>query len=260
MFEIEEPDGNYEPEERLFPPPSIPQKVFYQFEKRFGTIVLTVPNLSVDLPENPLIKPRSDKFEDVNVIVKNNGRYKLSNYRSDELDGNNWDNHTEIEMVILTWMNLSLTGEELLGRRAELIQRFIEDRFEGPQNLAALSAIIGADYLKGQYLYRALNKKEWTDLSSLGYLWYSPIDPSANFESEEMFERDDSQVKAYAEEKEGHSGHIIRWKSEHPLFYRVAGFQVPRVSPTFAHYLPKGIELSEDLGKSFRHFEHPITS
>lgn len=67
-----------------------------------------------------------------------------------------------------------------------------------------------------------------------------------------MFQGENSQVKRYVGRQDhDYSGKIIRWQIEDPILYRPAGFSPPRVVPTFAHFLPAQIAISEDGGKTF---------
>ena len=105
---------------------------------------------------------------------------------------------------------------------------------------------------KNSYLYRAVTNDEFRELQKDGCKYVSHLDPSANFENEEMYQSDSSQVKHYAKQaKQGYSGQIIRWKIEDPLLYRTAGLAARRITPLFTHYLPRDLEISIDGGSTF---------
>lgn len=114
------------------------------------------------------------------------------------------------------------------------------------------------------YLYRAVTADEIRRMKSGGNIFWNHLDPSANFESEDMYNGELSQVKHYAGRKEdGYSGSIIRWQIEDPLLYRPAGIGVRRITPMFTHYLKPGLEVSEDGGNTFNPFfppKQPVTT
>jgi hypothetical protein len=232
-----------------------PEHVYINLEPRFTSVVLTVPRLDVDLPENPNAEPLP---ENTVIVLKNNGRYKLASspknyaYNGLDVDSTDYDKNPTIESI--DWNGETFTGEEILAKRQELLEKFFRQVLGSEENVQGVRSENEAAGLKrGSYLYRAIDKYDWRKLIKEKTKVYSHLDPSANFESEEMFQREHSQVKYYAgKTEEGYSGHIIRWKIEDPVLYRRAGMQALRVVPLFSHFLPSEIEVSEDRGETFK--------
>lgn len=87
---------------------------------------------------------------------------------------------------------------------------------------------------EGNYLYRAPDQKEWTNILKDGY--YTVL-MQTNFEKEIG-----PQVRLYANEK-GYAGMIIRIAVPGP-YYAHAGMQVPRVTSILPHYA--SVEVLEE--------------
>lgn len=227
--------------------PNLPQNIFINLEPRFASLPITAPHLRVNLLENPTLHPQSDK-----VVIKlaNNGRYKPNLFDHQRLDGNDWNQQTEIESM--EWEGEVYSGTDLLAKRDQLLEQFFEGALGDKDAVTALRKVNEASGLsKDSYLYRAIDPWELKRLEKDGYKEVSYLDPSANFENEDMFDGNQSQVKHFASQTEQYSGSIIRWKIEHPLLYRRAGLKPPRVQPMFSHYLPKILEISRDGGNTF---------
>lgn len=226
---------------------TIPQNVYINLQPRFASLPITAPNLRVNLSENPTLKPQSDM-----VVIKlgNNGRLKVNQFDRERLDVCDWNQQTEIESM--EWQGKVYTGAELLAKRQQLLEQYFETMLGSKEVVFQLKQANEAASLEGgSYLYRAIDQYELQRLERDGYKEVSFLDPSANFENEEMYSDAQSQVKHYAAQPEQYSGKIIRWKIEHPLLYRKAGLNPPRVQPMFSHYLPQAIEISNDGGKTF---------
>jgi len=233
--------------------PNLPQNIFINLEPRFASLPITAPHLRVNLPENPTLHPQSDK---VVIMLANRGKFKLNPFYHQRLDGNDWDQQTEIESM--EWGGETYSGADLLAKREQLLEQFFETALGDKDTVAALRKVNEASGLsKDSYLYRAIDPWELAKLEKDGYKKVSYLDPSANFENEDMYGGDRSQVKHFASQTEQYSGSIIRWKIEHPLLYRRAGLNPPRVQPMFSHYLPKILEISRDGGKTFSPIPQP---
>lgn len=92
---------------------------------------------------------------------------------------------------------------------------------------------------KGDYLYRAINQSEWHQIQERGFYLIRERD---NFEKEVG-----SQVSHYLKEK-GHAGVIIKIPRKGPYFAQ-AGFQVPRWSCVFDHYVKADEIFVSETGK-----------
>ncbi len=227
--------------------PTIPQNIYINLQPRFASLPITAPHLRVNLPENPTLQPQPNM---VVIKLRNNGRLKVNQFEPKQLDGNDWNQATEIESM--EWQGKVYSGAELLAKRQQLLELYFETMLGGKETVARLRQANEASGLtEGSYLYRAVDQYELRRLEKDGYKEVSFLDPSANFENEEMYNGNQSQVKHYASQTEQYSGKIIRWKIEHPLLYRKAGLNPPRVQPMFSHYLPQAIEVSNDGGKTF---------
>jgi hypothetical protein len=232
--------------------PNTPDRVYMNMKPVFASAVLTVPRLNVDLPENVTLNPDRNGLV---VTLKNNGRYKVNPYDSNDVKGDNWDQHSDIEQV--QWGEHNYSGQDIVTRRRELLEEFFKENLGGDENVSHMrhqleQAGLGA----GTHLYRAIKDSELRQLTrEEGAKFISHLDPSANFESEAMFQGEHSQVKQYSGKKgdgyDDYSGHIIRWQLEDPLLYRTGGMGVPRVVPMFSHYLPAQLEISSDKGETF---------
>lgn len=233
--------------------PQIPENVFINLEPRFASLVFTVPYLQVNLPENPTLLPKKDRMV---VRLKNNGRLQVNPYDTQQLDGKDRSQQTDIETI--EWEGRIISGQELLTQRRQLLEEFFEKMLGGKTQVADLRKVNEqSDLTKGSYLYRAIGNSEQWRLEKERYKEVSFLDPSANFENEEMYNNQNSQVKHYSAKKgDEYSGQIIRWKIEHPLLYRRAGLNPPRIQPMFSHYLPQVIEISQDRGKTFVPIQH----
>ena len=233
--------------------PIIPYNIYINLQPRFASLPITIPHLRVDIPENPTLQPQSNMLV---VKLKNNGRLKIDPHDPSELDGNDWEKGENGEWE---WDGITYSGSELMVKRKELLEKYFETMLGGKNVVAQLKEIHETAGLKeGGYLYRAITQWELRDLERNGYKEVSFLDPSANFENEQMYNGDRSQVKQYVTQTEqDYSGKIIRWKIEHPLLYRRAGFNPPRIQPMFSHYLPIVIEISSDAGKTFSVISSP---
>lgn len=225
----------------------IPERVYINMRPVFASVAFTVPSLDADIPESPSYEPGN---EEMVITLKNNGRYQRSIQGHNGLTGKDWNLRTDIETVAV--FGQTYTGEELLTRKAELLQNFFNQMLGGEQNAGRMAAAIEAAGLRqGSYLYRAINSGDYSRLKREGTLCFSHLDPSANFESEQMYQDPRSQVRHYVTKTdEGYAGKIIRWQIEHPLLYRTAGMAVSRVIPLFSHFLPQ-VEISENQGQTF---------
>lgn len=225
----------------------IPEHIYINMQPVFAPVVLTIPNLQSDIPENVSAQRNESGMV---ITLKNNRRFQKSERGHNGLEARDWDIKTEIESVEL--FGEILTGKDLVTRRQELLQNFFVRMLEGEENVAAMTeAMERAGLIQGEYLYRAITKSEYAQLLKDRTLCYSHLDPSANFENEAMFQSSGSQVKHFApKSEEGYAGQIIRWKIEHPLLYKTAGMSSPRVIPLFSHYLPV-VEVSDDMGENF---------
>jgi hypothetical protein len=227
--------------------PTVPQDVYINLQPRFASLPITIPHLRVNLPENPTLQPQPNM---VVIKLKNNGRLKLNQFDPKLLDGRDWNQQTEIESM--EWQGQTYSGTDLLAKRQQLLEQYFETMLGGKEAVAQLRRANEASGLvEGSYLYRAVDQFELQRIERESYKEVSYLDPSANFENEEMYNDSKSQVKHYAAQTEQYSGKIIRWKIEHPLLYRRAGLNPPRVQPMFSHYLPQTIEISNDGGKTF---------
>lgn len=228
------------------------KEVFYNLQNRFASLVFTIPNLDVGIPEDPTLTPKTDGIV---VVEKNSGKYARVRFSPDEIEVTDWSIKPHIDEV--RWKGKTYTGEQLLAQKDQLLQEFFTDILGGEENVGKLRiACEAAGLVKGSYLYRAISKPEYRQLSREGSKYVNYLDPSANFESEEMFNGEYSQVKQYASQGgEDYSGQIIRWKIQDPILYRRAGFNPPRVVPMFIHFLPAEIELSNDGGKTFKMYK-----
>lgn len=228
----------------------IPPYVYINMKPVFTPVALTIPSLEIDIPENP-----SDKPDESGLVVKlrNNRRYEISERGQNGLRGRDWNLKTQIETVSV--FGDTYSGEDVISRRPELLQAFFVHLLEGEDNVETMTtAMENAGLVKDSYLYRAITASDLSALRQDGTICYSHLDPSANFESENMFQNPNSQVRMFAPKSEdGYTGDIIRWKIEHPLLYRTAGMAAPRVVPLFSHYLPP-VEISNDSGNIFTPF------
>lgn len=225
----------------------IPEHIYINMRPVFASVAFTAPSLDIDIPESPSYKPEG---EGMVITLKNNGRYQRSNQGHNGLTGKDWDLRAEIESVSV--FGEIYIGQDLLTRRAELLQNFFAQMLGGNENVRGMTtAMEGLGLQQGSYLYRAISSSDYSQLQRNGTLCFSHLDPSANFESEQMYQDPHSQVRHYVSKTdEGYVGKIIRWQIEHPLLYRTAGMAVPRVIPLFSHFLPK-VEISENQGESF---------
>lgn len=224
-------------------------EVYYNLQNRFASIVFTVPHLDVGMPENPTLQPDA---KGIVVVEKNYGRWKKKQF-VDDIQVTDWKLRPRLDEV--RWKGKTYTGEQLLEQKDQLLQEFFIDMAGGEDNVRQLRVTSEAAGLtEGSYLYRAIGGSEYTQLQREGVKYVNHLDPSANFESEAMYNGENSQVKHYASktgEGESYSGHIIRWKIQDPVLYRPAGLNPPRVVPMFAHFLPVDMEISIDGGKTF---------
>ena len=104
----------------------------------------------------------------------------------------------------------------------------------------SLAALYDHGPKKGDYLYRAVNEKEWAEIQKNQAFF---IRSRTNFERQEEFNRSDSQVKMYAQEA-GYAGQIIRIKVEGPYYCYSGGPGVLRIEPTIPHFAQ--IEVWQD--------------
>jgi hypothetical protein len=230
--------------------PIFPERVYINLSPIFASLIITVPNLQVNLPENPSIAPNGE----LSVIILNNGRLKRDPINIIGLSGANWNAQTTIESV--NWHGKIILGQQLIKDRKQLLFKFFIDTLGNKETVDTLRQQweqIGLH--EGKFLYRAISNSELRELKENGCKYVSHLDPSANFESEDMFSSEYSQAKIYSSRtKDGYSGWIIRWKIEDPLFYRPAGLSVRRIVPMFSHYFPQEIEISNNDGESFNLF------
>lgn len=230
--------------------PQVPERVYVNLQPRFASIVFTVPNLEVDLPENISLQREGE----LSVALRNNGRFELEQGGYQGVKGKNWAAKTTIDDV--DWHGETISGEDLLAKRTELLNRFFVEMLGSEEAVRQLRAVNEAGGLRqDSYLYRAITQDEVRKMRRDGNVFFNHLDPSANFESEDMYNGEHSQVKHYAGRKEeGYSGNIIRWHIEDPLLYRPAGMAVRRITPMVSHYLRQDLEVSEDGGNSFKPF------
>ncbi|OGE26464.1 hypothetical protein A3H85_02935 [Candidatus Daviesbacteria bacterium RIFCSPLOWO2_02_FULL_40_8] len=225
-----------------------PEFVYVNMDPRFASSVFTVPTLDTRLPENTDLQSTS---KGLTVRLINNGKFMSNKWNPERFDVKDWAISTPIDSVQI-W-DETLTGEELLERRRELIDEFLKRQLGSDEAVRQTRGIIEQNGLQeGSYLYRAIREEELRRINRGEHPWFSHLDPSANFESESMFRSEGSQARYYAGKTgEDYSGKIIRWKIEEPLFYRPAGMMPPRVVPLFSHFAPKDIEVSSDGGANF---------
>lgn len=229
----------------------IPENVFINMRESFSTVAFTVPNLQIDIPENPYLTPASNGIV---IALQNNGKYERTWRGTNGLGVRDWNLKTQIESVDVSGQHYK--GSEILQNRTQLLQDFFLHMFGNEETTDQFTASnIEAGLDKGAFLYRAITKSDLRELNRDGTICYSHLDPSANFETESMYTDPLSQVKLYnAKTDQGYEGIIMRWPIEHPLLYRVTGTGAFRVVPFFPHYLPNGIELSSDNGETFTPF------
>jgi len=233
--------------------PKIPERVYVNLQPRFASLVFTVPNLEVDLPENISLQRQGE----LSVALHNNGRFHLDRSGYQGVNGKDWGAKTTIDDI--RWHSETTRGEELIERRTELLNRFFVETLGGEEAIKQMRTQYEAsDLRRDSFLYRAITEKEVIKMRRDRNVYLSHLDPSANFENEEMYNDEHSQVKYYACRKdEGYSGNIIRWHIEDPLLYRPAGMQVRRITPLLSHYLRQDLEVSEDGGKTYKPFFPP---
>lgn len=224
-------------------------EVYYNLQNRFASIVFTVPHLEVGMPENPKLQPDA---KGIVVVEENNGRWKRKPF-TDDVQVTDWKLRPRVDKII--WKGKEYSGEQLLEQKYQLLQEFFIDMAGSEDNVRQLRVTSEAAGLtEGSYLYRAISESEHRQLQREGVKYVNHLDPSANFESEAMYNSENSQVKHYAAQAgEGgdYSGKIIRWKIQDPVLYRTAGLNPPRVIPMFTHFLPADMEISSDEGKTF---------
>ena len=233
--------------------PQVPEKVYINLQPRFASLVFTVPNLEVDLPENVSLQRQGE----LSVALRNNGRFQLDRGGYQGISGKDWSVRTTIDDV--QWYGESISGDDLLERRTELLNRYFVETLGSEEAVQQMRAQNEAGGLRrDSYLYRAISEDEARKIKRDGNVYYSHLDPSANFENEEMYNGAHSQVKHYAARKEeGYSRSIVRWRIEDPLLYRPAGMAVRRITPMFSHYLRQDLEVSDDGGQTFKPFFPP---
>jgi len=225
----------------------VPERTYFNIQPRFASLVFTVPHLKVDLPENSSLKPQGE----LSVSVLNNGRLQIDPVEPDILRGKDWTAKAEIESV--NWHDEVISSQRLLAERKTLLGKYFVEMLgseDAVNQLRRSNESVGLR--EGSYLYRAVTEDELRKMKREGYQQYSFLDPSANFESEEMFNGEHSQVRHYFGKTEaGYSGSIIRWKLEDPVLYRTSGMAVRRVVPMFSHYIPRETEISNNGGETF---------
>lgn len=227
--------------------PQVPDKVYVNLQPRFASLVFTVPNLEVDLPENVSLRSEGE----LSVVLSNNGKFQIDQSGYQGVRGKDWNARTTITEV--NWHGETISGDKLLAKRTELLNNFFVEMLGSKDAVQQLRKQNEAGGLRqGSYLYRAVTEDEIIKIRDVGNVYFSHLDPSANFESEEMYNGEHSQVKYYAgQKKKGYSGTVIRWHIEDPLLYRSAGMAVRRIVPMFSHYLRQDLEVSGDSGKTF---------
>lgn len=94
------------------------EKVYINLQPRFASLVFTVPNLEVDLPENVSLQREGE----LSIALQNNGRFELDREGHGGVRGKDWSAKTMIDDV--SWHGETIRGEDLLTRRAELLNRF----------------------------------------------------------------------------------------------------------------------------------------
>ncbi len=218
---------------------NVPEKIYVNLDPLLITLVLTIPHLYVNLPENPSLEA---KVGSIVVTLKNNGKYQLDQNSPMGFKARDLNALTEIESI--DWQGMQYTGQELLSKRKELLNKFFTETLSGEENVKVLrQQNTDAGLGIGRYLYKAIDFWGLQSLREEKSKFFSTQDQNAVFEIEQRFASPDSKVKS--------AEHIIKWQIEEPLFYRSSGIEHPEITPFFPHFLPPLIELSNDGGKSF---------
>lgn len=233
-------------------------ETFYcRLDERFATLALTAPlhgmvpaDVQLDRPDFPV----TIKYQNNNYLVpppEIDEEYKrFFNVPDKEFELN--PDQTTRGLPELEYVDIEgdiFYAEQLVQNRAYLVETYLIKTI-GEQGLKTLrDASSGIGLGRDNYIYRAPYSK--VRMTELGSMLVNSLDPSANFESQSMYDADSSQVRHFAEEPK-YSGEIIRVRIEEPAFYTRAGMGVARVRPLFPHYvISSQIDVSQDLGQSW---------
>lgn len=201
--------------------PDILQKIQFQLNR---TDFLLLQELSKCAQEKGF--SRNEYIETIGYIIKHL-----------HPDNNTWENlKLRMEQILEEEETLAFSSAE---NRPEIIGAVYHGIFVPFEELHTLKEDIDSKFSLfenvgpkiGEYLYRAVDEREWGNIQiNQGYL----ISLRTQFEDQKRFERQDSQVKHFANQEE-YSGKIIRFKVLGPYFM-YKGLQNPRVESQCAHF------------------------
>ncbi len=192
-----------------------PKHIYMNLPKRYFTIVTTLPNAFTTIRWDYSEDAKNTTENDLILTFENNGTVKWTDL------GPEYDFDKKPGLVQIQYRGITYTIDEF---REEANTIFKDD-------LEMLSEVS----VRGQYLYRAVDRLQWRGILETGYFCIIGGD---NFE-----DNLGPQVRHYATDKD-YAGMIVRIAIAGPYF-RHAGFQVPRVTCMMPHFVKPEILISK---------------